>query len=44
MHQEREFLQSELDRVKQALNELEREHCDLQNTSERDKALLEGRC
>jgi hypothetical protein len=38
------MLQSELDRVKQLLNDLEREHCDLQNTSEREKALLEGKC
>lgn len=38
------MLQSELERVKQLLNDLERLYCDLQNTSERDRALLEGKC
>jgi hypothetical protein len=26
------------------LNEIERDYCELQNNSERDKALLEGKC
>ena len=41
---ERELSFKEIERLKTTLGALEREHCDLQSTSERDKALLEGKC
>lgn len=44
LQNEREQFQSEIDRSKMQLNEIERDYCELQNNSERDKALLEGKC
>jgi len=37
------MLSSEIEKYKVQLIELEKEHCDLQNTSERDRALFEGK-
>jgi hypothetical protein len=33
-----------MEQLKGQLNDVEREYCELQNSSEREKALLEGKC
>ena len=39
----RELLTSEFEQLKSQLSDLEREHQEQQNNSERDKALMEGK-